>query len=76
MSHGVSFMTAGLQAASIDHSMHFHRSFDLNEWLLYEMWSDTTSNGMGLNHGQFWQSGKLVATVQQEGLMRLRVPKS
>jgi len=76
MSHGVSFMTSGLQAASIDHSMHFHREFDLNDWLLYDMWSDTTSNAKGLNHGQFWQDGKLVATVQQEGLMRLRVPKS
>ncbi|TXD96139.1 acyl-CoA thioesterase II [Psychrobacter frigidicola] len=76
MSHGISFMTSGLQAASIDHSMHFHRHFDMNEWLLYDMWSDTTSNAMGLNHGQFWQEGKLVATVQQEGLMRLRVPKS
>ena len=76
MSHGISFMTSGLQAASIDHSMYFHRPFDLNEWLLYDMWSDTTSNAMGLNHGQFWQAGKLVATVQQEGLMRLRVPKA
>lgn len=76
MSHGVSFMTSGLQAASIDHSMHFHRDFDMNEWLLYDMWSDTTSSAKGLNHGQFWQDGKLVATVQQEGLMRLRVPKS
>ena len=76
MSHGISFMTSGLQAASIDHSMHFHRPFDLNDWLLYDMWSDTTSNAMGLNHGQFWQEGRLVATVQQEGLMRLRVPKS
>ncbi len=76
MSHGISFMTSGLQAASIDHSMHFHRPFDLNEWLLYDMWSDTTSNAKGLNHGQFWQNGNLVATVQQEGLMRLRVPKS
>lgn len=76
MSHGISFMTSGLQAASIDHSMHFHRDFDLNNWLLYDMWSDTTSNAMGLNHGQFWQDGRLVATVQQEGLMRLRVPKS
>lgn len=72
MSHGISFMTKGLQAASIDHSMHFHRPFDMNEWLLYDMWSDTTSNAKGLNHGQFWQDGKLVATVQQEGLMRLR----
>lgn len=76
MSHGISFMTSGLQAASIDHSMHFHRPFDLNEWLLYDMWSDTTSNAKGLNHGQFWQNGNLAATVQQEGLMRLRVPKS
>lgn len=72
MSHGISFMTQGLQAASIDHSMHFHRPFDMNDWLLYDMWSDTTSNAKGLNHGQFWQNGKLVATVQQEGLMRLR----
>lgn len=76
MSHGISFMTSGLQAASIDHSMHFHRPFDLNDWLLYDMWSDTTSSSKGLNHGQFWQDGNLVATVQQEGLMRLRVPKS
>lgn len=71
MSHGLSFMQKGLQVASIDHSMHFHRPFDLNDFLLYEMWSDTTSHAKGLNHGQFWQDGRLVATVQQEGLMRL-----
>ena len=72
MPHGVSFMTKGLQAASIDHSMHFHRPFDINNWLLYDMRADTTANAKGLNHGQFWQDGKLVASVQQEGLMRLR----
>lgn len=72
MSHGISFMTKGLQAASIDHSMHFHRPFDISDWLLYDMWSDTTSHSKGLNHGQFWQNGQLIATVQQEGLMRLR----
>ena len=71
MAHGITFMTKGLQVASIDHSMHFHRSFDLSEWLLYDMWSDTSSHAKGLSHGQFWQAGKLVATVQQEGLMRV-----
>lgn len=71
MSHGLTYSSAGLQVASIDHSMHFHRPFDVREWLLYEMWSDTTSFDKGLNHGQFWQDGKLVATTQQEGLMRL-----
>lgn len=72
MPHGISFVTEGLQAASIDHSMHFHRPFDINDWLLYDMWSDTTSHAKSLNHGQFWQNGKLIATTQQEGLMRLR----
>ncbi len=71
MGHGLSLMTPGLQLASIDHSMHFHRPFDIREFLLYEMWSDTTSHAKGLNHGQFWQDGKLVASTQQEGLMRL-----
>lgn len=71
MSHGLSFMTKGLQVASIDHSMHFHRPFDMTNWLLYDMWSDTTSHAKGLNHGQFWQDGRLIATTQQEGLMRL-----
>lgn len=71
MSHGLSYLSQGLQVASIDHSMHFHRPFDISQWLLYDMWSDTTSHAKGLNHGQFWQDGKLVATTQQEGLMRL-----
>lgn len=72
MSHGISFMNKGLQAASIDHSMHFHRPFNIENWMLYEMWSDNTAYAKGLNHGQFWQAGNLIATVQQEGLMRLR----
>lgn len=76
MSHGLSYLSRGLQVASIDHSMHFHRSFDINDWLLYDMWSDTTSHAKGLNHGQFWQNGKLIATTQQEGLMRLCTPKT
>lgn len=71
ISHGLSYASRGLQIASIDHSMHFHRPFDVSDWLLYEMWSDTTSHAKGLSHGQFWQRGNLVATTQQEGLMRL-----
>ena len=71
MSHGLSYASQGLQIASIDHSMHFYRPFDVSDWLLYEMWSDTTSHAKGLNHGQFWQNGNLIATTAQEGLMRL-----
>ncbi len=75
MGHGLALGKKDLQVASIDHSIHFHRPFDMRQWLLYDMWSDTTSFDKGLNHGQFWQQGKLVATTQQEGLMRLREPK-
>lgn len=75
MSHGLSLITPNLQLASIDHSMHFHRPFDITDYLLYDMQSDTTSNSKGLNYGQFWQDGKLVASTQQEGLMRLFNPK-
>lgn len=71
MPHGLSYASPNLQIASIDHSMHFHRPFDVSEWLLYDMWSDTASHAKGLNHGQFWQNGTLVATTQQEGLMRV-----
>lgn len=75
--HGVNMITRGLQIASIDHSIHFHRPFDVEKWLLYDMKSDTTSHAKGLNFGQFWQDGKLVATTHQEGLMRLnRIPNS
>lgn len=75
MSHGLSYVSPQLQVASIDHAMHFHRPFDIGQWLLYDMWSDTTSHAKGLNHGQFWQDGKLIATTAQEGLMRLTHPK-
>lgn len=71
MSHGLTYSSAGLQVASIDHAMHFHRPFDIRNWLLYEMKSDTTSYDKGLNLGQFWQDGNLVASTSQEGLMRL-----
>lgn len=71
--HGVSFMQNNLQAASLDHAMWFHHKFRADEWLLYEMDSTAASSSRGLNRGSIYtQSGKLVVSVAQEGLMRLR----
>lgn len=71
--HGVSFMQNNMQAASIDHAMWFHRDFRVDEWLLYEMEGPNASSSRGMNFGRiFTKNGKLVATVAQEGLMRLR----
>lgn len=72
MPHGISFMTPNLQAASLDHSIYFHRPVRADEWLLYDMKAPVTSAARGLNHGQMWQNGQLVVSTVQEGLMRLR----
>lgn len=59
------------QTASLDHSMWFFRDFDFTDWLLYSMDSPSTSNARGLARGHiFTRSGKLIASVAQEGLMR------
>lgn len=71
--HGVSFMQNNMQAASIDHSMWFHRPFRADEWLLYDMDAPNASSSRGMNRGLIYsQDGRLVASTAQEGLMRLR----
>ena len=69
--HGVRFMQPNLQVASLDHAMWFHRSFRMDEWLLYSIDSPTASGARGLVRGQvFNQQGQLVASTIQEGLIR------
>lgn len=71
--HGYSFLNPKLQLASLDHAMWFHRDFRMDEWLLYVMDSPSASGGRGLCRGQFFtQDGRLVASVAQEGLLRMR----
>ncbi len=71
--HALSFLRPDLQLASLDHALWFHRPFRADEWLLYAMDSPSASNARGLGRGQlFTRNGTLVASVAQEGLMRLR----
>ncbi len=71
--HAVSWLTRGMQAASLDHSMHFHRPFRMDEWLLYVVESPSASGARGLVRGRFFdRQGRLVCTTAQEGLMRRR----
>ncbi|HET9600785.1 MAG TPA: acyl-CoA thioesterase II [Acidimicrobiales bacterium] len=71
--HGISGWSAeGLQLASLDHAMWFHRPFRADEWLLYDQWTPSTSDARGLAMGNiFTEDGHLVATVVQEGLIRV-----
>ncbi|WP_058911563.1 acyl-CoA thioesterase II [Entomohabitans teleogrylli] len=69
--HGIGFLEPGIQIATIDHSMWFHRPFDLNDWLLYQVESTSASSARGFVRGEFWtRDGVLVASTVQEGVMR------
>ncbi len=70
--HGIGWFDNRLQMASIDHAMWFHRPFRADQWLLYVQDSPSASGARGFNRGLiFSQDGALVASVAQEGLMRL-----
>jgi acyl-CoA thioesterase-2 len=61
-----------IQAASLDHAVWFHRPFRADRWLLYDQTSPSASGGRGLAFGRvFTEDGVLVASVAQEGLIRL-----
>ena len=69
--HEKGFLQKGMKVATIDHSIWFHRPFDLNHWHLHAIESNNAFGGRGLARGQiFSQDGQLIATTQQEGLIR------
>lgn len=70
---GLGFLEPGMQVATIDHSMWFHRPFNLNDWLLYSVESTSASGARGFVRGEFYnQEGVLVASTVQEGVIRQR----
>ena len=71
--HGHSFLTDELIIASLDHAVWFHQPARADRWMLYVTQSPRTSGGRGLNFGHIYsEDGALVASVAQEGLMRIR----
>ncbi|TNE41006.1 MAG: acyl-CoA thioesterase II [Alphaproteobacteria bacterium] len=74
--HGISWMNPRLQSASLDHAMWFHHPFKVDDWLLYAQDSPAASGGRGINRGSIYtRDGKLVASVAQEGLIRVHEKK-
>ena len=69
--HGRTVRDEDLMAASLDHSLWFHRPFRVDEWLLYRIESPVTHGARGFGRGSFHtREGKLVASAAQEGLLR------
>lgn len=70
--HGIGWLDRSYQVASLDHAMWFHREFRADDWLLYAQQSPAAAAGRGFSTGQIYsRDGRLVASVVQEGLIRL-----
>ena len=70
--HGKSWYSPDMVVASLDHALWFHRDLRVDDWLLYWMDSPSSQGARGMTRGQvFDRQGRLVASVAQEGLMRL-----
>lgn len=71
--HKRSLFEPEFTAASLDHALWFHRPFRADGWLLYAQDSPNMKGSRGLARGQFFdRNGVLVASVAQEGLIRMR----
>ena len=74
--HRVHWQTPGFQSASLDHAMWFHRPTNFENWHLYVQDSPSASGGRGFIRGSIYsEDGVLVASVAQEGLIRMRKAK-
>lgn len=71
IANDISFSDIGMMV-SLDHTIYFHKQPKADEWLMHCVESPWTGNDRGLVVGRFFtQDGTHVATVIQEGLIRL-----
>jgi acyl-CoA thioesterase II len=71
--HGLSWSDPRIRAASLDHAMWFHRPASVDDWVLYTQQSPSAQGGRGLGIGRMFSAdGTLVATVAQEGMLRVK----
>ncbi len=70
--HGVSWGRPDFAMASLDHGMWWHRFARADDWILYTQESPTSGGGRGLALGRmFDRGGRLIASIAQEGMIRV-----
>ena len=69
--HGLSWGFDRIFAATVNHSVWFHRQVSFDEWVLYSTSSPVAADSRGLGTGHFFDRlGQLLATVVQEGVVK------
>lgn len=71
--HGIYWSTTAMDSGSLDHAVWFHRAARFDDWMLWSIETPWTGAARGFARGTFYdREGQLIASVAQEGLMRLR----
>ncbi|MGX7724825.1 acyl-CoA thioesterase [Rhodococcus sp. 5G237] len=69
--HGFTCWAPGVPRASLDHTIWFHSPALSAEWILFDQSSEWAGGARGLSTGRvFDATGRLVASLAQEGLIR------
>ncbi|MCV7012259.1 acyl-CoA thioesterase II [Mycolicibacterium madagascariense] len=69
--HGLSWGHDRIFAASMNHTVWFHRPVRFDEWVLYSTSSPVAAESRGLGTGHFFdRDGQILATVVQEGVVK------
>ncbi len=70
--HAIGWGNDRFQVASLDHAMWFHKPFRTDDWMLYHQDSPFSGGARGFARGTIYSAqGELIASVAQEGLIRL-----
>jgi len=68
--HGLSWGFDRIFAATVNHSIWFHRQVNFDDWVLYSTTSPVAVDSRGLGTGHFFdRNGAVIATVVQEGVV-------
>lgn len=69
--HGLSWGFDRIFAVTMNHSVWFHRPIRFDHWVLYATSSPVAAESRGLGTGHFFdESGRVLATVVQEGIVK------
>lgn len=77
ITHSRSLFSGETTTSSLNHSIWFHRTPRIDDWLLYLVDSPSTHGGTGFNRGLLYdRGGRLLASTAQEALVRRLDPGS
>lgn len=68
--YGFVIGTSDLPRSTLNHSIWFHDDVRVDEWILFDQWSNWAGGARALVQAEVHNQGRHVATLAQEGLIR------